>query len=417
MAAVFSPLTSELGSAAESTANRPRSTGRVDHDGAHGPSPERRSVATVPDAIRDPEQLVAAFFNAPTVGLGICDDELRYQTVNDALAAMNGIPAEAHLGRTLREVLHGAAEDIERAVRRVLDTGEPVVNFELSLQLRTRAAPGHWIVNYFPLLDRAGRVRQVGFIVVEVTTQKELEESLRNLARKLLRTRDEEQRRIARELHDSLNQYHAALRMSLNRFGHASCTPAERAALLAQSVELVDECISETRTISHLLHPPLLDETGFASATEWFVNGFAQRSGIRVVLNLPSRLQRLPGSVEIALFRVLQEALTNVHRHARASVVHVDIERNRQYVALTVRDDGSGIPARRLRQMRGTAVGSGVGLASMRERVHELRGLLSIQSDEHGTEVSVKIPVPSGRAESVTAPGPREKGRSAGAAS
>jgi two-component system NarL family sensor kinase len=394
---------SELERVAESTATAFRRTGH--------------SFAAVADAVKEPEQLVVAFFNTPTVGLGICDDELRYQAINDALATMNGVPAEAHLGRTVREILPDVAEEIERPLRRVLATGEPTVNLELSLQLRTRAEVGHWIGNYFPLLDRAGRVKQVGFIVVEVTTQKNLEESLRNLARKLLRTRDEEQRRIARALHDSINQYHAALGMSLDRLGRADCTPALRAALLAQSADLVDACISETRTMSHLLHPPLLDETGFASATEWFVNGFAQRSGIRVVLNLPSRLQRLPGSVEIALFRVLQEALTNVHRHARASVVNVDIERTRKYVALTVRDDGCGIRPKRLRQLRETPLGGGVGLASMRERVHELRGLFSIQSDERGTAVSVKIPVPSGREESSSSPGPREKGRSAGAAS
>lgn len=341
-----------------------------------------------------PEQLVAAFFNASTVGLAVCDDQLRYQVVNETLAAMNGIPAEAHLGKTVRDILGPAAEIFERALKRVLITGRPAINCEISVKLPTRMEMGHWIENYFPIKDRAGRVRQVGAIVVEVTEQRKLEESLRKLTRMLLRAQDEEQRRIARDLHDSINQYHAALKMNLLKLRRNNMEQSKRADLLAQSIELLDQCMAETRTISYLLHPPLLDEMGFASATRWYAKGFAQRSGIKVRLNLPSEMDRLPASIEIALFRVVQEALTNVHRHARASTVRIDVERVHNEIILDIHDDGCGIPAETLRQLQESAGTGGVGIASMNERVRELRGVLHLESTE-GTTVRATIPIDS----------------------
>jgi signal transduction histidine kinase len=213
----------------------------------------------------------------------------------------------------------------------------------------------------------------------------------------LLRAQDEEQRRIARDLHDSINQYHVALKMNLLRL-RRNGTESKRAELLAQSIQLLDHCMAETRTISYLLHPPLLDEMGFASATRWYAKGFAQRSGIRVRLHVPSELDRLPAAIEIALFRVLQEALTNVHRHARASLVRIDVERTDEGVMLQIRDDGQGIPPELMCQLQERTGGGSVGLASMHERVHELGGLLQIMS-EQGTIVRAVIPIPDATAQ------------------
>lgn len=343
-------------------------------------------------ALSQPEQLVAAFFNASNVGLAVCDEQLRFQVINETLATMNGVPPGAHLGRTVRDILGQAADVIERIMRRVFRTGRPAVNVEVSVKLPTRAEVGYWIENYFPIKASSGKVMQVGAIVVEVTEQRKLEESLRRLTRMLLRAQDEEQRRIARHLHDSINQYHSALKMNLLKLRRNNIDHARRGELLSQSIELLDYCMAETRTISYLLHPPLLDEMGFISATRWYAKGFAQRSGIEVNLILPAEMDRLPAPAEVALFRILQESLTNVHRHARASSVEIEVVRIQNEIMLKVQDNGCGIPAGTLRKLRESAGAGGVGLASMNERVRELHGVLQVQSLQ-GTTVRATIPV------------------------
>ena len=344
------------------------------------------------EVLSHPEQLVAAFLNASSVGLAFVDDKLRFQVINETLAGMNGVPVEAHLGRTVREILGQAGDVIERKLKRVFSTGRPAVNIEISIKLPTRGEVGHWIENYFPIRDSSGRVKQVGSIVVEVTEQKKLAQSLHSLSRKLLRAQDEEQRRLARDLHDSVNQYHAALKMNLLKLRRNGLDQAKRGELLAQSIELLDHCMTETRTITYLLHPPLLDEMGFASATRWYVKGFAQRSGIKVQLNLTPDLDRLAAPMETALFRILQEALTNVHRHAHASRVKIDVRRTHREIMLQVHDNGDGIPAEILQQLRESAGTAGIGLASMNERVRELCGAFEVESGR-GTTVRVRVPV------------------------
>lgn len=339
------------------------------------------------------EQMVAAFFNASAVGLGVCDDQLRYEAVNETLASMNGVPADAHLGKTVRDILGAGASSIERIMKRVLTTGRSVTEDEIIIKIPSRTEIGHWIGNYFPLRNEQGKIKQVGAIVVEVTGQRRLEESLRVLTRKLLRARDQEQRRIARDLHDSVNQYHAALKMNLLRLRRNNLESAKRNELLAQSIQMLDHCLAETRTISYLLHPPLLDEMGFASATRWYVKGFGQRSGLKVNLDLPAELERLPIDVETALFRFLQEALTNVHRHAHASSINLQLQRTARDVTLIIRDDGVGISPETRQRLQENTGASGVGLASMQERVQELGGWLQIESPHQGTTLRAVIPV------------------------
>src|SRR6266566_1822659 len=278
-----------------------------------------------PEAFSDAEQVLAAFFNASAVGLCIFDSQLRFQAVNNALAAMDGLSADAHPGKTALEIL-GSADGLDLALQRVLVTGEAVLDLQLSGHLPNRVEAVHWIGNYFPIKDCLGNVKQIGAVLVDTTTQKKLEESLHKLSSRLLEVRDDEQRRIARELHDSLGQYHVGLKLSLDTLHRKKLASDQRAQILAECTQLLDRCISETRTISCLLHPPLLDEAGFASAARWYVDGFAQRSRIKVNLDLPPDLGRLPQRIEMALFRVLQEALTNVHRHAHASAVDISLE-------------------------------------------------------------------------------------------
>jgi len=211
---------------------------------------------------------------------------------------------------------------------------------------------------------------------------------LRNLSVRLLRLQDVERRRIARELHDSLGQYLVGLKLNMDLVRQSPT----RQDLWSEIDELMQRCIAEVRTLSYLLHPPTMDAAGFVSATRWFVEGYGQRSGVKVTLDTPEDFGRLPDAIELALFRVLQEALANVHRHSGASEAHVLVRQNSNQVVLEVRDNGRGLPEDILRQFDDTGVGTGVGLGGIRERARELGGKLTLQSDSSGTLLSIVIP-------------------------
>jgi hypothetical protein len=215
---------------------------------------------------------------------------------------------------------------------------------------------------------------------------------LQNLSQRLLRVQDEERRKLSRDLHDSTGQTLAALKISVS-FLEEHCKQDPSTTLLTSEVAaLADQAIEEIRTMSYLLHPPLLDEVGFACAAEWYVEGFAKRTGVNVRFDIATTQERLPIGIEIALFRVLQESLTNVHRHSGASEVSVCFYHQLKKMVLEIRDDGSGIPAERLARLRETAAETGVGLAGMRERMNELNGKLEIESDGHGTTMRAIVP-------------------------
>jgi two-component system NarL family sensor kinase len=219
-------------------------------------------------------------------------------------------------------------------------------------------------------------------------TARQSEESLRRLTGRLLQLQDAERRKFSRELHDSLGQYLTGVKMNLEMFGSQ-----RKESLLAEAIQLLDQSIAETRTISHLLHPPLLDEAGLSSAAKWYVEGFAQRSGIEVNVTLPDEVRHLPKPVALGLFRVLQESLTNIHRHSNSTKAEVAVELLPDHVALTVRDYGKGIAPVLLENFRASGTNSGVGLAGMRERIRELGGQLTIRTCAPGTLISVSLPL------------------------
>jgi signal transduction histidine kinase len=215
---------------------------------------------------------------------------------------------------------------------------------------------------------------------------------LQILSQRLLSVQDEERRKLARDLHDSTGQTLAALKINVALL-EATC-PSQPSArvLMSEVAALADQAIQEIRTMSYLLHPPLLDEVGFACAAEWYVEGFAKRSGIHVSVDF-SPGERLPKRVELALFRVLQESLTNVHRHSGASTVKVNFKRDAKAVILEIRDFGRGFSPERLARLRETSADAGVGLAGMRERIYELTGRLELESDAGGTTVRATVPL------------------------
>jgi len=219
----------------------------------------------------------------------------------------------------------------------------------------------------------------------------EKNQQLRLLSSRLLAAQDAERRRIARELHDSLGQYLASIKMTLTMLG--STEVANKAECLSVAQESIERAIVETRTLSHLLHPPLLDEAGFASAARLYVEGFGQRSGIQARLDLPSELDRLPELTELTLFRILQESLTNVHRHSGSSSVEIQLKATDGHATLSVKDFGRGMPAELVDGFDRRRTRFGVGLSGMRERINDLGGKLDIKSDEHGTTIVATVPL------------------------
>jgi len=232
-------------------------------------------------------------------------------------------------------------------------------------------------------------------LVSEVARTKDTErqsranaESYRLMSARILELQDSERRRIARELHDSVGQYLAGLKINLSQIESAR---VDAPTLLRETIGLTDCAIQEVRTISHLLHPPLLEELGFLPAARWYVDEYGKRSQIKVSLLVDEPIERLPREVEIALFRVLQEALTNVYRHAAARSVHVRIFCRDGQVMLTVADDGKGIPQEILSRFRAGAA-PGIGLAGMRERLAEFGGQIQVESSDRGSVVEAMIP-------------------------
>jgi signal transduction histidine kinase len=215
-------------------------------------------------------------------------------------------------------------------------------------------------------------------------------DSYRALSARIIGLQDAERRRIGRELHDSVGQSLAALQMTLDQLSAAR--EDATAALITESSEMVRRTAQEVRTLSHLLHPPLLDVVGFVAAATNCAQEFARRSGIEVKINFPDDISMPSKEAELVLFRVLQEGLTNVHRHAQATTVDVWLARGDHEVVLNIQDNGRGLPPRALENFEG-GMASGVGLAGMRERLAEFGGELHVDSSHSGTIVRASIPV------------------------
>ena len=220
---------------------------------------------------------------------------------------------------------------------------------------------------------------------------------LRELSWQMLRIQDDERRHIARELHDSAGQLLTVLAMNLATL---SRKVQEKAPELAESAEeareLVHQLTSEIRTNSYLLHPPLLDEEGLQSAVSWYVRGLAERSGLDISFKISEGFGRLPREMELAVFRLVQESLTNIHRHSGSKRAMIEIFRTPEQVLLEVRDEGKGISSEKLAEIQSR--GAGFGIRGMRERARQFGGEMTIDSNAQGTLFRVTIPVPKNAA-------------------
>jgi len=287
----------------------------------------------------------------------------------------------------LREEIIGISGQADSLLQRMQDDEQALLQQRRQHSERLFGVTAYVLCGAF-LVVLALFMFHYGLLNTELRAREQAQASLRELSVRLLELQDQERRKFSRELHDSLGQYLVGVKMNLTILSNSM--PAN--SYISESMKLLDSAMTETRTISHLLHPPLLDETGLASAARWYVEGFSERSGIPTSLDIAEDFGRLPPSLELALFRVLQESLTNVHRHSKSPRADVSLRCVEEQVVLRIRDYGKGMPQEVLERFHQNRAHGGVGLAGMRERIHELGGQLEMDSDGHGTQVLAKMP-------------------------
>jgi PAS domain S-box-containing protein len=301
--------------------------------------------------------------------------------------------AELMFGWTADEMIGGSTErltpperwDEALGLKRRVRSGERIEGFE-TVRRTKHGASIEVSVSLFPLRDGRSRIVGTCAAVRETTELRKAERRLQRLSRRLLEAQDEERRRLARELHDSAAQSVVALSMNLARLAQPgdSLTPARRDALLATCLDLAAGATRELRTTVYLLHPPLLEERGLGAALQWFIEGFQARSGIETRLTVEMPIERLPYRCELALFRVAQECLSNVHRHSGSTTAHLELRVGAGDVTLRVADAGHGFSLEDDGEL-------GVGISGMRERLAELGGSFTIESSPQGTIATARL--------------------------
>lgn len=359
------------------------------------------------EALRRAEEQFRQLANAMPQLAWIADADGRTLWYNDGWFAYTGKTHEQLQGSGWQS-LHDP-EILPQVLQRWHECVRKGAPFEMEFPLRGADGRFRWfLTRVIPIRDQQGKISRWLGTNTDIHAQREAREvlrsnqerlesevakrtaALRQLSTKLIRAQDEERRRLARELHDSMGQYLAAMSMSLAAL--VADTPSIDKKRSDDLQNIIQLCLSETRTLSHLLHPPLLDEIGLNSAMKWFVEEFGNRSGIQVTLNCECS-HRLPTLVETMLFRVVQEALTNIHKHSGSPTAEVSLRGNSADVELEVSDQGKGIPKDLLERLRNRGSMAGVGLAGMRERVFEIGGDFRLQSSPQGTSIRVSIPL------------------------
>jgi PAS domain S-box-containing protein len=302
---------------------------------------------------------------------------------NQALAQLLGTSREAVIGHGLRSFL--LAEDAAACDELIRNAQSAPCEGEMTLHCNGDAT----IPASFSFTALSRDKSATGVLITDLRNQREQAE----FASRLQALQDEERKRIARELHDSAGQLLAGIGINLGvlreQFAGAD-TPATKA--LSDASFLLDQVSSEIRTISHLLHPPLLDVVGLVSALRWYIDGFSERSKIKVELQLAENLSRYSEEMEIAIFRIVQECLTNVHRHSGSPTAVISLSQERDELVIEVSDKGKGISLEKRQQLTGGGQGT-VGFIGMRERLRQFGGSLKVQSTDAGTVVTAMLKV------------------------
>lgn len=343
-------------------------------------------------ALRDSEERFRATFEKAPIGICQLGTDGAFERVNPQLCEMLGYSEDELLALGARDLTH--PDDIAPTFAMVDEVLQGKrKTFELDKRYIRKDGTIVWAHATSTLLrDAAGNPKSFIAVVEDVTARKMAEEAIQALPAQLLKAQDEERRRIARELHDSTAQELAVVAMNLGLIEEwMEGRDAWAANLLGDSLAVLAQANRDLRTLAHLLHPPMLDELGLAGALRHYVEGFSQRSGIEVKLDLPGKLERCPEEIETALFRVVQESLANVHRHSGSKFAGVRLVRAGENIELTIADRGRGLPAG-LHLDTAEEARVGVGISGMRQRMRQLGGQLKITSDAAGTMVRVILP-------------------------
>ncbi len=340
-------------------------------------------------AVARSDRLVREIIDSAPVMLWIADANGKRIQCNRRLLEFSGTTEAEQLGDAWQSRIHPA--DATSVLARYSFAIRSCERFEIEYRLRAANGEYHWVQDFgAPRISSDGR--PAGFIgsTVDRNERKRVESALHQLSGRLLELQDDERRRIARELHDTTAQNLAALSMNLHLIRENDLDFRARQAIV-ESIALTERSTHEIRTLSYLLHPPLLDELGLMSALRSYTAGFTQRSGILVELKT-DEIGRLPRDIEITLFRIVQEALTNVHRHSGSQRAEIRVVRDPREVRLHVADFGRGVPDDVL-NMIGESGSLGVGIAGMRERAGQLGGQLKMASSSSGTTITVVLPL------------------------
>lgn len=354
------------------------------------------------------QELDAIVHTAPDIIFSRQPDGSR-DYISDRFYDFTGAPSGSASGFGWVDYLH--KDDKDPAMKHWMSCVQSGVNYEAEYRLRSREGVYRWFrARAVPIRDDEGNIQKWYGTCSDIHDSKLLEQSirdsaselekmvdkrtdeLRRLSTRLLTMQDQERRRIARDLHDGLGQELAVAKMVLDRMA------MEKGRVVAtdswiQASGIIDRAIQQVRTMSHLLHPPLLDEVGLLSALSWYVEGLSKRSGIETTLEVrPREFPRLNADVETGVFRIVQEALTNVFRHAEANQVQITLERSNGSLTVSVRDNGKGI-GQNIVELRPESVGVGIG--GMKQRARELGGELRLANTSPGTLVELALPCSS----------------------
>jgi PAS domain S-box-containing protein len=322
---------------------------------------------------------------------------------NGSAERLFGYTADEAIGKNILLIVPPDRREEEATILARLRRGERIDHFE-TVRISKDGKRLDISLTISPVKDASGRVVGASKVARDITGRREAEEARKEaaIAARLLQVQDTERRRIARELHDGVGQLLAAIGMNVsqNLEEQAKLSPAT-ARRVHQNLDLIAQASAEIRTISYLLHPPMLEELGLRFALKSYVDGFAERSKITVESQIASDLGRLPQEYELSLFRIVQECLTNVHRHSKSPSALVRLSRTPQEITLEVKDNGTGINDE-LRSSIVSGASAGVGFRGMQERVRTLGGTLTVQSNGQGTSVLVALPL-AGDAEAADA--------------
>ncbi|HEU0005568.1 MAG TPA: ATP-binding protein, partial [Terriglobia bacterium] len=314
------------------------------------------------------------------------DRNLQYLYISPVVERVLGVSPQQFIGKNTREM--GAPphdwDAFETSCRQALETGE-IVDREFSYAGR------HYHSRLIPEVGAGGSVDSLLCISEDITERRRSERELVQLSVRLLGLQEEERRRIGRQLHDVTAQNLFATTINLARV-QSSSVPSETKEVLGECQTLCGQALQEIRTLSYLLHPPILDQAGLASALRWYIDGFSKRSGIDVGLVVTQEFNRLSREMEADLFRIVQESLSNVHRHSGSSTASVRLEKQSTQVVLQIRDEGRGMQPR-VTPAEADESTLGVGIPGMRQRLRQLGGHLTIESDSQGTTVTATVPL------------------------